>query len=176
VGSYLPGEQTKMETPKPFQSKEMKDLKQQIKAVLSEQKALQKLLREQAQKVIDGRFEVELLDKLEQLENKEVELETNHIVLRQAWLEATQKERRECLLEAQSKLGSNSIYKSVSPRALDQLSSRIFGKSSRSVLKSINPFTDQEQCVPTQSPLFFFIRFNFSSNHSTDRRFPPPPI
>lgn len=138
---------------KPFVSKEMKGLSQQIKKLAGEQKALRKQLREHAQKVIDSKFDDKLLDALEELEKKEVEMETQHIALRRSWLDATQKERRERLQESQSKLSksgglasSRSIFSnSVAPRQLDELSTRVFGKSSRAALKGPNPFLEEQQ-------------------------------
>lgn len=146
---------------KPFVSKEMKEISQQIKKLAAEQKALRKELREHAQKVIDGKFDEALLDKLEELEKREVEMETQHINLRKNLLEATQKERRERLQESQSKLSksgglasSRSIYSnSIAPNRLDDVSSRVFGKSSRAALKGPNPFLEGEQQYATPRPI-----------------------
>ncbi len=146
---------------KPFVSKEMKGLSQQIKKLAGEQKALRKQLREHAQKVIDSKFDDKLLDALEELEKKEVEMETQHIALRRSWLDATQKERRERLQESQSKLSksgglasSRSIFSnSVAPRQLDELSTRVFGKSSRAALKGPNPFLEEQYVTRHHFPI-----------------------
>jgi serine/threonine protein kinase len=139
-----------MAATKPFVSKEMKDISKKIKETMAEQKKLKKEIRTHAQQVIDGKFAEGLLTKLAELEKKEVELATTHANLRQSYLEATQKERRERFQEAQAKQGvtldwnSSSIFSNSLRTSMDDVSSKVLGKSSRAALRSrtANPFLE----------------------------------
>ncbi len=139
-------------------SGEMKEIKVKISSIILEQKELKHKLREHAKKVIEGKFQDSLLETLEQLERQEVDLENQHINLRKSLLEATQKERRVRLQEASAKLkkdgptsadsSSNTIFSnSVAAKSLDELSTRVFGKSSRAALKGPNPFLQEGEQV-----------------------------